>query len=91
MIERVGHVRTIRQRLRAFPVVAILGPRQIGKTTLARQVTEAHAGPTHHLDLEHPADLIGAAAPAGCRPAAARRQSCTRCFRGSRPAGRRMR
>ena len=57
MIERVGHVRTIRQRLRAFPVVAILGPRQIGKTTLARQVTEAHAGLTHHLDLEHPADL----------------------------------
>ncbi|MDE2907230.1 MAG: ATP-binding protein [Acidobacteriota bacterium] len=57
MIERTGHVRTIRQRLRAFPVVAILGPRQIGKTTLARQVTEAHAGPTHHLDLEHPADL----------------------------------
>ena len=45
MIERVGHVRTIRQRLRAFPVVAILGPRQIGKTTLARQVTEAHQGP----------------------------------------------
>ncbi len=57
MIQRTGHVRTIRQRLRAFPVVAILGPRQIGKTTLARQVTEAHAGRTHHLDLEHPADL----------------------------------
>ena len=57
MIERVGHVRTIRRRLRAFPVVAILGPRQIGKTTLARQVTEAHPGPARHLDLEHPADL----------------------------------
>ena len=57
MIERIGHVRAIRQRLRAFPVVAILGPRQIGKTTLARQVTEAHQGPAHHLDLEHPADL----------------------------------
>ena len=57
MIDRTGHVRTVRQRLKQFPVVAILGPRQIGKTTLARQVTEAHAGRTHHLDLEHPADL----------------------------------
>ena len=50
-------MRTIRQRLRAFPMVAVLGPRQIRKTTLARQVTEAHQGPAHHLDLEHPADL----------------------------------
>ncbi len=38
-------------------MVAVLGPRQIRKTTLARQVTEAHQGPAHHLDLEHPADL----------------------------------
>ena len=57
MIERTDHVRTIRQRLRAFPVVAILGPRQIGKTTLARQVARAHGGRTERLDLDHPADL----------------------------------
>ena len=57
MIERTDHVRTIRQRLRAFPVVAILGPRQIGKTTLARQVARAHGGRTHRLDLDQPADL----------------------------------
>ncbi len=57
MIQRTDHVRTVHRRLRAFPVVAILGPRQIGKTTLARQVAEAYPGRTEHLDLEHPADL----------------------------------
>ncbi len=57
MIPRTDHVRTVRQRLRMFPVVAILGPRQIGKTTLAQLVAGAHPGPVHRLDLEHPADL----------------------------------
>ncbi len=40
------HANLIRQRLNAFPAVAILGPRQCGKTTLARQF-----GGTY-LDLE---------------------------------------
>ena len=57
MIPRSQHVRAICDRLDAFPVVAILGPRQIGKTTLARQVADSRAGPTHRLDLEHPTDL----------------------------------
>ena len=36
----------------------MLGPRQIGKTTLARQVgREYTGGPTHRLDLERPSDL----------------------------------
>ena len=37
--------------------MAILGPRQIGKTTLARQVTESYHTQSHHLDLENPAAL----------------------------------
>ncbi len=57
MIPRSQHVRAVCDRLDAFPVVAILGPRQVGKTTLAHQVAESRAGPTHRLDLEHPADL----------------------------------
>ncbi len=37
--------------------VAILGPRQIGKTTLARQYAERVPGPATHFDLENPRDL----------------------------------
>jgi predicted AAA+ superfamily ATPase len=46
--------------LRRNPVVALLGPRQCGKTTLARQFT----GPTtHHFDIESPIDLARLANP----------------------------
>ena len=57
VIPRSEHVDVILERLRSFPVVAILGPRQIGKTTLARQVARAGSGPAHRLDLENPVDL----------------------------------
>ena len=57
MIRRVSHIRALLQRLSAFPVVGILGPRQIGKTTLARQVADEYRGPVQRLDLENPADL----------------------------------
>ena len=57
MIQRTGHVRTILRRLRSFPVVGILGPRQVGKTTLARQVAKGYKGMAQRLDLENPADL----------------------------------
>ena len=57
MIRRKQHVDALLKRLRTFPVVAILGPRQIGKTTLARQVGRGYPGPTHRLDLERPSDL----------------------------------
>lgn len=57
MIPRKQHVATLLARMRAFPVVAILGPRQVGKTTLAQQVGREYTGSTHRLDLERPADL----------------------------------
>ena len=43
--------------MREFPVVAIVGPRQVGKTTLARQLFAERRGPKSFLDLEEPADL----------------------------------
>ncbi len=45
--------------LRQFPAVALLGPRQVGKTTLARSLQAGAAGapPPVYLDLENPADL----------------------------------
>ena len=44
----------IRARLDQFPAVALLGPRQTGKTTLAERIAEERA--SVYLDLEHPAD-----------------------------------
>jgi hypothetical protein len=41
-------------RLSQFPAVALLGPRQAGKTTLAEQIAEGR--PSVYLDLEDPAD-----------------------------------
>lgn len=38
--------------LRRNPVVALLGMRQVGKTTLAREVAANRRGPTHLFDLE---------------------------------------
>ncbi|HXC25388.1 MAG TPA: ATP-binding protein [Gemmatimonadaceae bacterium] len=47
----------VRIRLEQFPCVAILGPRQVGKTTLAQSIV-AQRGPEQavYLDLENPAD-----------------------------------
>ena len=38
--------------LREFPVVVITGPRQAGKTTLARQAASAKKRPVIYLDME---------------------------------------
>lgn len=38
------------------PAVALLGPRQCGKTTLARAFADTSAEPARVFDLEHPAD-----------------------------------
>ena len=40
----------IRERLKSFPVVSVLGPRQVGKTTLAQEI--AGEQPSHFFDLE---------------------------------------
>lgn len=58
MIERPRHLETVLHRLKQFPVAILLGPRQVGKTTLARQIeSQWTAGSTHFFDLEDPADL----------------------------------
>jgi predicted AAA+ superfamily ATPase len=50
LVERAAYLTTIRDRLQRFPIVSLLGPRQVGKTTLARQV--AADQPAHFFDLE---------------------------------------
>ncbi len=46
----------IRGRLRHMPAVALLGPRQVGKSTLAKRIVAASSKAVY-LDLERPADL----------------------------------
>jgi uncharacterized protein len=56
MLQRTQHLQQVTAALGQFPVVAILGPRQVGKTTLARQVAAQWSEPTQHFDLEDPDD-----------------------------------
>ena len=41
-----------------FPVVSIIGPRQVGKTTLAKEIMSESVRPTLYLDLEKQSDLF---------------------------------
>ncbi len=45
----------VRDGLSSSPAVALLGARQVGKTTLARQAISAQSGPATILDLDVPA------------------------------------
>ena len=57
MIRRLLHEAALSRSLRESPVVALLGPRQVGKSTLARQVMLRAKGPAHFFDLERATDL----------------------------------
>lgn len=62
MIERPRHLERIQDLLRIHPVVALLGARQVGKTTLARQLGVERRAVTR-FDLEDPDDLARLAEP----------------------------
>ena len=57
MIERTFHSNRLTRLLSKFPVVAILGPRQVGKTTLAHQHAATGKREVSFFDLEDAADL----------------------------------
>ena len=63
MIPRTGHAASIGDLLRQFPVVGLVGARQVGKTTLARSVVEGAARPVTFFDLEDPTDAARLADP----------------------------
>lgn len=49
--------------MKQYPAVAILGARQVGKTTLARQIATSQKKPSLYLDLENPLDMRRLADP----------------------------
>ncbi|MCB0321710.1 MAG: ATP-binding protein [Bdellovibrionales bacterium] len=51
IIDRKKYLNEIRTSLSEFPVTALIGPRQCGKTTLAKQIMA-----DHYFDLENPRD-----------------------------------
>ena len=64
ILARTAYLDAIRERLKDYPIVALPGPRQVGKTTLARLYAESLDGPAlHFFDLESPADLARLANP----------------------------
>lgn len=57
LLDRPRHVDAVISLTRAFPVVGIVGARQVGKSTLARIVSDrAIEGPVSFFDLEDPRD-----------------------------------
>ena len=55
-IERKELTADVLRRLQNAPVVSVLGARQVGKTTLSRQVEAQWSGPVTRFDLELPSD-----------------------------------
>ena len=56
-IERNHYLAQIQSLFRSHTVVGLIGPRQCGKTTLAREFSAKFNGEVHHFDLEDPLDL----------------------------------
>ena len=54
LVERFEYRRQLEDMLAGFPVVALVGPRRCGKTTLAKSLG---VDPTSYFDLEDPVDL----------------------------------
>ena len=57
MLKRIKENK-IKESLQHFKVVAILGERQVGKSTLARKISKHFDVETIFLDLERPSDLV---------------------------------
>ncbi len=56
-IQRIAEIETLNRLVKNNPVVAILGPRQCGKTTLSRQFSSQWSSAATFFDLENPRDV----------------------------------
>ena len=66
MIERSRWLREIRSALKRSRVTALVGPRQSGKTTLARRILPPDS--TAYFDLENPRSLVRLTEPMTALP-----------------------
>ncbi len=55
---RPEYIEKIKALHESHPIVALLGPRQCGKTTLAHMLADSDTIPTHFFDLEDPEVLV---------------------------------
>jgi len=62
-MKRTAYLQQIVTNLRIQPICAILGARQVGKTTLARQFAEQHNQKVEFFDLENPIHLASLETP----------------------------
>jgi predicted AAA+ superfamily ATPase len=63
MLERSSYKTAVERALARSPICALLGPRQCGKTTLARAVAAERS--SHYFDLESPRDQLRLQNPEG--------------------------
>ena len=61
MIPRPRVLERIAMTLSIHPIAALLGPRQCGKTTIAKVIAERE--PSTYYDLENPVDISRLSAP----------------------------
>src|ERR1700722_6411938 len=54
---RKSFLKQISQDFEVVPICALLGPRQCGKTTIARQFAKTYSEQVHYFDLEDYTDL----------------------------------
>lgn len=62
-MKRTLYLEQIKRYLRVHPICAILGARQVGKTTLARQFAAQHDQKVEFFDLENPTHLASLETP----------------------------
>ena len=63
MIPRAAHGKAVARLLRENPAVLLLGARQVGKTTLAKEIAKSWPREAHRFDLEDDRDLARLADP----------------------------
>lgn len=68
MINRDYYIKQIQEAFEVNPVCSIVGPRQCGKTTLAKLFASMQSSQVHIFDLENPQDASALASPSIALP-----------------------